>query len=71
MAQVVKCDQCGKVDVPSNMQYMVIQLRRDNLRGVDYNSNYMADGDFCSEECIKIFIDIQLTDIWYKARNNY
>lgn len=71
MAQVVKCDQCGKVDTPSNMQYMVIQVGRDGVRGIDKYSDVMADGDFCSQECIAKYIDGKLNDLWYKVRNNH
>lgn len=68
MAHVVKCDQCGKIDSPNNMKYMVIQIGRDiSLRGIDQNSDTMRDGDFCSDTCVSNFIKSHISTIWYAA----
>lgn len=68
MATVVKCDECGKVDKPSAMKYMVIQIGHESQRGIDYNSSNMVDGDFCSQECITKFIDQHIINLWYGKR---
>lgn len=66
MAQVVKCDQCGKVDQPNQMKSMHISIGKETR---DMYAGNHRSGDFCSQECIKLYIYAQLNDLWYAAKD--
>jgi hypothetical protein len=65
MATVVKCDQCGKIDTPTSMVPMDLEL------GSNRATTQHISGDFCSQECVVKFITKEIQKVWYNAKNNY